>query len=83
MREAVKLEHMVAEYNIQIARLKDRLLEIEKKEEIEEEVVPGQPNLQDSMQFSQIEVNLRNNTEGVENLVKNLKTLSIQAGCFT
>ena len=39
-------------------------------------------DLENSMQFHQIENNLRNNTAGVENLVKNLKSLSIQAGCF-
>ena len=63
MREAVKLEQMVAEYNVQIARLKDRLLEMERNQEAgEESVEVGRPDLKDSMQFSQIETNLRNNT---------------------
>ena len=97
MKEAVKMEQMVIEYNVQIGRLKDRLIQMREEEENEENGGNGENggnikminsgkfgfNLEDSMQFSQIESNLRNNTEGVENLVQNLKSLSIQAGCFT
>jgi len=88
MKEAVKMEQMVVEYNVQIGRLKDRVIQMRVEEENEENIKQlnsgfGSINLEDSMQFSQIESNLRNNTEGVENLVQNLKSLSIQAGCFT
>jgi len=88
MKEAVKMEQMVVEYNVQIGRLKDRVIQMREDEENDENIKMldsrfGGINLEDSMQFSQIESNLRNNTEGVENLVQDLKSLSIQAGCFT